>query len=185
MQPPTERSLRQPRGSHSCFHRGCSGTGHRPRRTACIPTRLGEAKSSSSSSSTHPQTDNFFRHSFQTSPLEVPKPRSTDLPLPGSSSCRPWQTVTGYVCTDSSLPVSFPRSSPALSACSPEQSGHLAAGCAQPSLPTAAHSGALGSSPQSSGAVRGTAGAVWPQCPTSSHTFLTSQPNTVSCSPPS
>ncbi|XP_028644466.1 myotubularin-related protein 14 isoform X5 [Grammomys surdaster] len=75
---------------------------------------LTEAKSSSSSSSNH--SDNFFR--MGSSPLEVPKPRSVDHPLPGSSLSTDfgsWQMVSGcgsiqerpVLHTDSSLPFSF------------------------------------------------------------------------------
>ncbi|XP_051059824.1 myotubularin-related protein 14 isoform X3 [Phodopus roborovskii] len=80
---------------------------------------LAEAKSSSSSSSNH--SDNFFR--MGSSPLEVPKPRSVDHPLPGSSLSTDfgsWQMVTGcgsiqeraVLHTDSSLPFSFPDELP-------------------------------------------------------------------------
>ncbi|XP_065742192.1 myotubularin-related protein 14 isoform X7 [Phocoena phocoena] len=80
---------------------------------------LVEAKSSSSSSSNH--SDNFFR--LGSSPLEVPKPRSVDHPLPGSSLSTDfgsWQMVTGcgsiqeraVLHTDSSLPFSFPDELP-------------------------------------------------------------------------
>lgn len=79
---------------------------------------LGEAKSSSSSSSNH---SDFFR--MGSSPLEVPKPRSVDHPLPGSSLSTDfgsWQMVTGcgsiqeraVLHTDSSLPFSFPDELP-------------------------------------------------------------------------
>ncbi|KAM6214483.1 phosphatidylinositol-3,5-bisphosphate 3-phosphatase MTMR14 [Rhynchocyon petersi] len=75
---------------------------------------LVEAKSSSSSSSNH--SDNCYR--MGSSPLEVPKPRSVDHPLPGSSLSTDfgsWQMVTGcgsiqeraVLHTDSSLPFSF------------------------------------------------------------------------------
>ncbi|XP_052030469.1 myotubularin-related protein 14 isoform X2 [Apodemus sylvaticus] len=75
---------------------------------------LTEAKSSSSSSSNH--SDTFFR--MGSSPLEVPKPRSVDHPLPGSSLSTDfgsWQLVSGcgsiqerpVLHTDSSLPFSF------------------------------------------------------------------------------
>ncbi|XP_065789295.1 myotubularin-related protein 14 isoform X4 [Muntiacus reevesi] len=80
---------------------------------------LVEAKSSSSSSSNH--SDNFFR--MGSSPLEVPKPRSVDHPLPGSplsTDFGSWQMVTGcgsiqeraVLHTDSSLPFSFPDELP-------------------------------------------------------------------------
>uniref|UniRef100_A0A2R9CF86 Myotubularin related protein 14 n=1 Tax=Pan paniscus TaxID=9597 RepID=A0A2R9CF86_PANPA len=80
---------------------------------------LAEARSSSSSSSNH--SDNFFR--MGSSPLEVPKPRSVDHPLPGSSLSTDygsWQMVTGcgsiqeraVLHTDSSLPFSFPDEFP-------------------------------------------------------------------------
>ncbi|XP_016795886.2 myotubularin-related protein 14 isoform X2 [Pan troglodytes] len=80
---------------------------------------LAEARSSSSSSSNH--SDNFFR--MGSSPLEVPKPRSVDHPLPGSSLSTDygsWQMVTGcgsiqeraVLHTDSSLPFSFPDELP-------------------------------------------------------------------------
>ncbi|XP_042129737.1 phosphatidylinositol-3,5-bisphosphate 3-phosphatase MTMR14 isoform X3 [Peromyscus maniculatus bairdii] len=80
---------------------------------------LAEAKSSSSSSSNH--SDNFFR--MGSSPLEVPKPRSVDHSLPGSSLSTDfgsWQMVTGcgsiqeraVLHTDSSLPFSFPDELP-------------------------------------------------------------------------
>ncbi|XP_069871580.1 phosphatidylinositol-3,5-bisphosphate 3-phosphatase MTMR14 isoform X2 [Dipodomys merriami] len=80
---------------------------------------LAEAKSSSSSSSNH--SDNFFR--MGSSPLEVPRPRSVDHPLPGSSLSTDfgsWQMVTGcgsiqeraVLHTDSSLPFSFPDELP-------------------------------------------------------------------------
>uniref|UniRef100_A0A8C6QZ79 Myotubularin related protein 14 n=1 Tax=Nannospalax galili TaxID=1026970 RepID=A0A8C6QZ79_NANGA len=85
------------------------------------PSHLGlaEAKSSSSSSSNH--SDNFFR--MGSSPLEVPKPRSVDHPLPGSSLSTDfgsWQMVTGCgsiqeraaLHTESSLPFSFPDELP-------------------------------------------------------------------------
>ncbi|XP_072454670.1 phosphatidylinositol-3,5-bisphosphate 3-phosphatase MTMR14 isoform X3 [Notamacropus eugenii] len=73
-----------------------------------------EAKFSSSSSSNH--SDNFFRTG--SSPLEVPKTRSEDHSLPGSSISTDygsWQMVTGcgsiqeraILTTDSSLPFSF------------------------------------------------------------------------------
>ncbi|XP_057410599.1 myotubularin-related protein 14 isoform X9 [Balaenoptera acutorostrata] len=86
-----------------------------------LPSHQGlvEAKSSSSSSSNH--SDNFFR--LGSSPLEVPKPRSVDHPLPGSSLSTDfgsWQMVTGCgsiqeraaLHTDSSLPFSFPDELP-------------------------------------------------------------------------
>ncbi|XP_068763469.1 myotubularin-related protein 14 isoform X3 [Struthio camelus] len=74
-----------------------------------------EVKSSSSSSSTH--SDNFLR--IGSSPLEVPKSRSADHSLPGSSVSTDfgsWQMVTGcgsireqaILSTDTSLPCSFP-----------------------------------------------------------------------------
>uniref|UniRef100_H2R1A6 Myotubularin related protein 14 n=1 Tax=Pan troglodytes TaxID=9598 RepID=H2R1A6_PANTR len=80
---------------------------------------LAEARSSSSSSSNH--SDNFFR--MGSSPLEVPKPRSVDHPLPRSSLSTDygsWQMVTGcgsiqeraVLHTDSSLPFSFPDELP-------------------------------------------------------------------------
>ncbi|XP_023074301.1 myotubularin-related protein 14 isoform X2 [Piliocolobus tephrosceles] len=80
---------------------------------------LVEARSSSSSSSNH--SDNFFR--MGSSPLEVPKPRSVDHPLPGSSLSTDygsWQMVTGcgsiqeraVLHTDSSFPFSFPDELP-------------------------------------------------------------------------
>ncbi|XP_074054731.1 phosphatidylinositol-3,5-bisphosphate 3-phosphatase MTMR14 isoform X2 [Macrotis lagotis] len=73
-----------------------------------------DAKFSSSSSSNH--SDNFFRTG--SSPLEVPKTRSEDHSLPGSSISTDygsWQMVTGcgsiqeraVLTTDSSLPFSF------------------------------------------------------------------------------
>ncbi|XP_006889014.1 PREDICTED: myotubularin-related protein 14 [Elephantulus edwardii] len=75
---------------------------------------LVEAKSSNSSSSSY--SDNFYR--MGSSPLEVPKPRSVDHPLPGSSLSTDfgsWQMVTGcgsiqdraVLHTDSSLPFNF------------------------------------------------------------------------------
>ncbi|XP_015989997.1 myotubularin-related protein 14 isoform X6 [Rousettus aegyptiacus] len=86
-----------------------------------LPSHQGlvEAKSSSSSSSNH--SDNFFR--LGSSPLEVPKARSVDHPLPGSSLSTDfgsWQMVTGcgsiqeraVLHTDSSLPFSFPDELP-------------------------------------------------------------------------
>uniref|UniRef100_F7GYB4 Myotubularin related protein 14 n=2 Tax=Macaca TaxID=9539 RepID=F7GYB4_MACMU len=86
-----------------------------------LPSHQGlvEARSSSSSSSNH--SDNFFR--MGSSPLEVPKPRSVDHPLPGSSLSTDygsWQMVTGcgsiqeraVLHTDSSLPFSFPDELP-------------------------------------------------------------------------
>ncbi|XP_021115845.1 myotubularin-related protein 14 isoform X2 [Heterocephalus glaber] len=86
-----------------------------------LPSHQGliEAKSSSSSSSNH--SDNYFR--IGSSPLEVPKPRSVDHPLPGSSYSTDfgsWQMVTGcgsiqeraVLHTDSSLPFSFPDELP-------------------------------------------------------------------------
>ncbi|XP_043374476.1 myotubularin-related protein 14 isoform X2 [Dermochelys coriacea] len=74
-----------------------------------------EAKSSSSSSSNH--SDTFLR--VGSSPLEVPKPRSVDHSLPGSSVSTDfgsWQMVTGcgsiqehaILSTDAALPSSFP-----------------------------------------------------------------------------
>ncbi|XP_051011012.1 myotubularin-related protein 14 isoform X3 [Acomys russatus] len=80
---------------------------------------LAEAKSSSSSSSNH--SDSFL--GTGSSPLEVPKPRSVDHPLPGSSLSTDfgsWQMVTGcgsiqeraVLHTDSSLPFSFPDELP-------------------------------------------------------------------------
>ncbi|XP_004692295.1 PREDICTED: myotubularin-related protein 14, partial [Condylura cristata] len=80
---------------------------------------LVEARSSSSSSSNH--SDNFFR--MGSSPLEVPKPRSVDHPLPGSSLSTDfgsWQMVTGcgsiqeraVLHTDASLPFSCPDELP-------------------------------------------------------------------------
>ncbi|XP_032654828.1 phosphatidylinositol-3,5-bisphosphate 3-phosphatase MTMR14 isoform X3 [Chelonoidis abingdonii] len=73
-----------------------------------------EAKSSSSSSSNH--SDTFLR--VGSSPLEVPKPRSVDHSLPGSSVSTDfgsWQMVTGcgsiqehaILSTDAALPGSF------------------------------------------------------------------------------
>ncbi|KAB1263963.1 Myotubularin-related protein 14 [Camelus dromedarius] len=86
-----------------------------------LPSHQGlvEAKSSSSSSSNH--SDNFFR--MGSSPLEVPRPRSVDHPLPGSSLSTDfgsWQMVTGcgsiqeraVLHADSSLPFSFPDELP-------------------------------------------------------------------------
>ncbi|KAM5280978.1 phosphatidylinositol-3,5-bisphosphate 3-phosphatase MTMR14 isoform 2-T2 [Ctenodactylus gundi] len=78
-----------------------------------------EPRSSSSSSSNH--SDNFFR--MGSSPLEVPKARSVDHPLPGSSLSTDfgsWQMVTGcgsiqeraVLHTDSSAPLSFPDELP-------------------------------------------------------------------------
>ncbi|XP_036286916.1 myotubularin-related protein 14 isoform X3 [Pipistrellus kuhlii] len=78
-----------------------------------------EAKSSSSSSSNH--SENFFR--IGSSPLEVPKARSVDHPLPGSSLSTDygsWQMVTGcgsiqeraVLHPDSSLPFSFQEELP-------------------------------------------------------------------------
>ncbi|XP_060622524.2 myotubularin-related protein 14 isoform X2 [Anolis sagrei] len=75
-----------------------------------------EARSSSSSSSNH--SDNFSR--LGSSPLEVPKARSADHSLPGSSISTDfgsWQMVTGSGSiqeqTDSSsLPYSFPDERP-------------------------------------------------------------------------
>ncbi|XP_042307444.1 myotubularin-related protein 14 isoform X2 [Sceloporus undulatus] len=74
-----------------------------------------EARSSSSSSSNH--SDNFSR--LGSSPLEVPKARSADHSLPGSSISTDfgsWQLVTGSGSiqeqTDSSLPCSFPDELP-------------------------------------------------------------------------
>uniref|UniRef100_A0A8C3P666 Myotubularin related protein 14 n=1 Tax=Cyanoderma ruficeps TaxID=181631 RepID=A0A8C3P666_9PASS len=74
-----------------------------------------EVKSSSSSSSTH--SDNFLR--IGSSPLEVPRSRSADHSLPGSSVSTDfgsWQMVTGcgsireqaILNADASLPCSFP-----------------------------------------------------------------------------
>ncbi|XP_054585645.1 myotubularin-related protein 14 isoform X10 [Eptesicus fuscus] len=86
-----------------------------------LPSHQGliEAKSSSSSSSNH--SDNFFR--IGSSPLEVPKARSVDHSLPGSSLSTDfgsWQMVTGcgsiqeraVLHPDSSLPFSFPEELP-------------------------------------------------------------------------
>ncbi|XP_023605457.1 myotubularin-related protein 14 isoform X6 [Myotis lucifugus] len=86
-----------------------------------LPSHQGliEAKSSSSSSSNH--SDNFFR--IGSSPLEVPKTRSVDHSLPGSSLSTDfgsWQMVTGcgsiqeraVLHPDSSLPFSFPEELP-------------------------------------------------------------------------
>nr|XP_008103757.1 PREDICTED: myotubularin-related protein 14 isoform X2 [Anolis carolinensis] len=74
-----------------------------------------EARSSSSSSSNH--SDNFSR--LGSSPLEVPKARSAEHSLPGSSISTDfgsWQMVTGSGSiqeqTDSSLPYSFPDERP-------------------------------------------------------------------------
>nr|XP_048713421.1 myotubularin-related protein 14 isoform X7 [Caretta caretta] len=78
-----------------------------------------EAKSSSSSSSNH--SDTFLR--VGSSPLEVPKPRSVDHSLPGSSVSTDfgsWQMVTGcgsiqehaILSTDAALPGSFPDELP-------------------------------------------------------------------------
>nr|XP_028575550.1 myotubularin-related protein 14 isoform X1 [Podarcis muralis] len=74
-----------------------------------------EAKSSSSSSSNH--SENFSR--LGSSPLEVPKARSADHSLPGSSISTDfgsWQMVTGNGSiqeqADSSLPLSFPDELP-------------------------------------------------------------------------
>ncbi|XP_075288655.1 phosphatidylinositol-3,5-bisphosphate 3-phosphatase MTMR14 isoform X2 [Opisthocomus hoazin] len=80
---------------------------------------LVEVKSSSSSSSTH--SDNFLR--IGSSPLEVPRSRSADHSLPGSSVSTDfgsWQMVTGcgsireqaILSTDASLPCSFPDEFP-------------------------------------------------------------------------
>ncbi|XP_051483920.1 myotubularin-related protein 14 isoform X1 [Apus apus] len=82
-------------------------------------TGMVEVKSSSSSSSTH--SDNFLR--IGSSPLEVPKSRSADHSLPGSSVSTDfgsWQMVTGcgsireqaILSADASLPCSFPDESP-------------------------------------------------------------------------
>ncbi|NP_001265425.1 myotubularin-related protein 14 [Gallus gallus] len=78
-----------------------------------------EVKSSSSSSSTH--SDNFLR--LGSSPLEVPRSRSADHSLPGSSVSTDfgsWQMVTGCgsireqatLSADASLPCSFPDEFP-------------------------------------------------------------------------
>ncbi|XP_077180957.1 phosphatidylinositol-3,5-bisphosphate 3-phosphatase MTMR14 isoform X2 [Paroedura picta] len=74
-----------------------------------------EARSSSSSSSNH--SDNFSR--LGSSPLEVPKARSADHSLPGSSISTDfgsWQMVTGSGSVqdqaDPSLPCSFPDDLP-------------------------------------------------------------------------
>ncbi|XP_021265344.1 myotubularin-related protein 14, partial [Numida meleagris] len=78
-----------------------------------------EVKSSSSSSSTH--SDNFLR--IGSSPLEVPRSRSVDHSLPGSSVSTDfgsWQMVTGCgsireqatLSADASLPCSFPDEFP-------------------------------------------------------------------------
>ncbi|XP_058023593.1 myotubularin-related protein 14 isoform X2 [Ahaetulla prasina] len=74
-----------------------------------------DARSSSSSSSNH--SENFSR--LGSSPLEVPKTRSTDLSLPGSSISTDfgsWQMVTGSGSiqeqTDSSSLCSFPDELP-------------------------------------------------------------------------
>uniref|UniRef100_A0A803YRX5 Myotubularin related protein 14 n=1 Tax=Meleagris gallopavo TaxID=9103 RepID=A0A803YRX5_MELGA len=78
-----------------------------------------EVKSSSSSSSTH--SDNFLR--IGSSPLEVPRSRSADHSLPGSSVSTDfgsWQMVTGCgsireqatLSADASLPCSFPDEFP-------------------------------------------------------------------------
>ncbi|XP_074769899.1 phosphatidylinositol-3,5-bisphosphate 3-phosphatase MTMR14 isoform X2 [Athene noctua] len=78
-----------------------------------------EVKSSSSSSSTH--SDNFLR--IGSSPLEVPRSRSADHSLPGSSVSTDfgsWQMVTGcgsireqaILSADASLPCSFPDECP-------------------------------------------------------------------------
>ncbi|XP_074691774.1 phosphatidylinositol-3,5-bisphosphate 3-phosphatase MTMR14 isoform X1 [Strix aluco] len=78
-----------------------------------------EVKSSSSSSSTH--SDNFLR--IGSSPLEVPRSRSADHSLPGSSVSTDfgsWQMVTGcgsireqaILSADASLPCSFPDEFP-------------------------------------------------------------------------
>ncbi|XP_064580238.1 myotubularin-related protein 14 isoform X1 [Zonotrichia leucophrys gambelii] len=78
-------------------------------------TGMGEVKSSSSSSSAH--SDNFLR--IGSSPLEVPRSRSADHSLPGSSVSTDfgsWQMVTGCgsireqasLSADASLPCSFP-----------------------------------------------------------------------------
>ncbi|XP_074909655.1 phosphatidylinositol-3,5-bisphosphate 3-phosphatase MTMR14 isoform X1 [Buteo buteo] len=80
---------------------------------------MGEVKSSSSSSSTH--SDNFLR--IGSSPLEVPRSRSADHSLPGSSVSTDfgsWQMVTGcgsireqaILSADASLPCSFPDEFP-------------------------------------------------------------------------
>ncbi|XP_038628906.1 myotubularin-related protein 14 isoform X1 [Tachyglossus aculeatus] len=80
---------------------------------------VAEAKSSSSSSSNH--SENFFR--IGSSPLEVPKPRSVDHSMPGSSISTDfgsWQMVSGcgsiqeqaVLNPDSSLPLSFPDELP-------------------------------------------------------------------------
>ncbi|KAM9374746.1 phosphatidylinositol-3,5-bisphosphate 3-phosphatase MTMR14 [Phaethornis superciliosus] len=82
-------------------------------------TGMVEVKYSSSSSSTH--SDNFLR--IGSSPLEVPKSRSADHSLPGSSVSTDfgsWQMVTGcgsireqaILSADTSLPCSFPDESP-------------------------------------------------------------------------
>nr|XP_013815807.1 PREDICTED: myotubularin-related protein 14 isoform X3 [Apteryx mantelli mantelli] len=84
-----------------------------------LSTGMVEVKSSSSSSSTH--SDNFLR--IGSSPLEVPKSRSADHSLPGSSVSTDfgsWQMVTGcgsireqaILSTDASLPCSFPDEFP-------------------------------------------------------------------------
>ncbi|KAL9838431.1 LOW QUALITY PROTEIN: phosphatidylinositol-3,5-bisphosphate 3-phosphatase MTMR14 [Geothlypis trichas] len=78
-------------------------------------TGMVEVKSSSSSSSTH--SDNFLR--IGSSPLEVPRSRSADHSLPGSSVSTDfgsWQMVTGcgsireqaILSADASPPCSFP-----------------------------------------------------------------------------
>ncbi|XP_068265045.1 myotubularin-related protein 14 isoform X1 [Nyctibius grandis] len=82
-------------------------------------TGMAEVKSSSSSSSTH--SDNFLR--IGSSPLEVPRSRSADPSLPGSSVSTDfgsWQMVTGcgsireqaILSADASLPCSFPDEFP-------------------------------------------------------------------------
>ncbi|KAM4643742.1 phosphatidylinositol-3,5-bisphosphate 3-phosphatase MTMR14 isoform 1-T1 [Discoglossus pictus] len=80
---------------------------------------VGEAKSSSSSSSNH--SDNFLRTG--SSPLEVPQRRSADHSLPGSSVSTDfgsWQMVSeggsvhdhGFLSSSTFLPFSFPEEHP-------------------------------------------------------------------------
>ena len=110
MQPPRAQTQMAWKRVTQPLHAVCSRTGHSPRRTACLPHRPVEPKSFSPSISNH--ADNFLRHSFKTSLLEVPKRRSTDHPLPRCSFCRLQQAVTGCVSSDSSLPFQPPHELP-------------------------------------------------------------------------
>ncbi|XP_058428950.1 myotubularin-related protein 14 isoform X2 [Marmota monax] len=100
------------------LHRVCSGTGHSPPRTACLPTQ-GWLKPSLPA----PRLQTILTTSSGWVAVHWKSPNPVDHPLPGSSLSTDfgsWQMVTGcgsiqeraVLHTDSSLPFSFPDELP-------------------------------------------------------------------------